>query len=156
MILTNGEKNQEELLNYKRTEMQKEMVIQKLKQQGYRITKQRLILLDIILEQQCSCCKEIYYRVSRLNPKIGISTIYRMVNTLEQIGAISRENTYRVVCDCEIDNACIIKLDDNTVYHLSTEKLNLVILAGLKAFGYVDKQNIKNIVIRSCSCSDNI
>lgn len=150
--LTKYREENQDSLNYKRTEMQKEIVIQKLKQQGYRITKQRLMLLDIILEQQCSCCKEIYYRVSKLNSKIGISTIYRMVNTLEQIGAISRENIYRVVCDCELGDACIIKLDDNTVHHLSSENLNLVILAGLKAFGYVNKQNIKNIVIRSCNC----
>ena len=41
--------------------MQKDLIIQKLKEQGLRITKQRLILLDIILEEDCSCCKEIYY-----------------------------------------------------------------------------------------------
>ena len=35
--------------DYKRTQMQKDLIIQKLKEQGLRITKQRLILLDIIL-----------------------------------------------------------------------------------------------------------
>ena len=37
--------------------MQREMIIQKLKESGCRITKQRLMLLDIILEEDCSCCK---------------------------------------------------------------------------------------------------
>lgn len=43
----------------------KEAIVQKLKASGCRITKQRLMLLDIILEENCSCCKEIYYRASR-------------------------------------------------------------------------------------------
>ena len=38
----------------------KEAIVQKLKASGCRITKQRLMLLDIILEENCSCCKEIY------------------------------------------------------------------------------------------------
>ena len=42
--------------------MQKEAIIQKLKERGCRITKQRLMLLDIIMEEDYSCCKEIYYR----------------------------------------------------------------------------------------------
>ena len=51
---------------YLRTQMQKENIIQKLKERGCRITKQRLMLLDIILEEDCSCCKEIYYNGDRL------------------------------------------------------------------------------------------
>ena len=65
--------------------MQKEAIIQKLKERGCRITKQRLMLLDIIMEEDYSCCKEIYYRASQLDPQIGIATIYRMVNTLEAV-----------------------------------------------------------------------
>ena len=76
--------------------MQREMIIQKLKESGCRITKQRLMLLDIILEEDCSCCKEIYYKVQEKDRNIGPATIYRMVNMLEKIGAISRKNMYRI------------------------------------------------------------
>ena len=68
----------------------KEAIVQKLKASGCRITKQRLMLLDIILEENCSCCKEIYYRASRIDPSIGTATVYRMINKLEEIGAINR------------------------------------------------------------------
>ena len=44
----------QESQNYQRTKMQKDMVIQRLKDDGCRITKQRLMLLDIILEEDCS------------------------------------------------------------------------------------------------------
>jgi len=84
--------------NCQRNEIQKEMIIRKLKEQGSRITKQRLTIIDIILENDCSCCKEIYYRASRIDAKIGSATVYRMVNTLEEVGAISRKNMYKVIC----------------------------------------------------------
>ena len=81
---------------YQRTKMQKEIIIERLRERGCRITKQRLMLLDIILEDECSSCKEIYYRASKKDPSIGTATVYRMINTLEDIGAISRKNMYKI------------------------------------------------------------
>lgn len=78
--------------------MQREIILQRLKEQGCRITKQRLALIDIILENECSSCKEIYYKAVRMDEKIGIATVYRMINMLEEIGAISRRNMYKVEC----------------------------------------------------------
>jgi len=85
---------------------QKELIIQKLKSNGCRITKQRMELLDIILENNCASCKEIFYRASKLDDTIGIATVYRMVNVLEEIGVISRKIVY------ETD-----KLQDEKIYH---------------------------------------
>ena len=81
---------------YERTQMQRELVVQKLKEQGCRITKQRMVLLDIILNENCSSCKEIYYKASRIDSRIGTATVYRMINTLEEIGAINRRNMYKI------------------------------------------------------------
>ncbi len=81
---------------YERTQMQREIVIQRLKEQGCRITKQRMVLLDIILNENCSSCKEIYYKASRIDSRIGTATVYRMINTLEEIGAINRRNMYKI------------------------------------------------------------
>lgn len=146
-------KNEEECesFHYRRTKMQKAYILQKLKQKGCRITRQRLMLLDIILEEECSCCKEIYYRAARQDPHIGTATVYRMVNILEEIGAISRKNMYRVECEDQGDgkDVCIIELDDNTIRYLSEKKWNSVILAGLKACGYVDRQRIRSVEFQS-------
>ena len=76
--------------------MQREIILQRLKEQGCRITKQRMVLLDIILNENCSSCKEIYYKASRIDSKIGTATVYRMINTLEEIGAINRRNMYKI------------------------------------------------------------
>ena len=52
---------------YQRTQMQKDMILERLREQGCRITRQRQLILDIILEEECSCCKEIYYKVQELS-----------------------------------------------------------------------------------------
>lgn len=75
----------------------KERILRNLKEEGGRVTRQRRILLDIILEEDCFSCKEIYYRAVSRGEKIGLATVYRMVNTLEEIGAIQRNHMYQVV-----------------------------------------------------------
>ena len=65
--LKNDNRQNRDVANFHRTEMQKELVIQKLREKGCRITKQRQILLDVILLEeigaisrknmyQISCC----------------------------------------------------------------------------------------------------
>ena len=54
----------------------KEQIIEKLKENGCRITKQRKMLIDIILENECSSCKEIFYKASQADEKIGVATVY--------------------------------------------------------------------------------
>lgn len=76
--------------------MNKDIIIEKLKQQGCRITSQREIIIDIILKEECASCKEIYYKALALDEGIGLATVYRMINLLEQIGAISRKNMYKI------------------------------------------------------------
>lgn len=90
------QKQDENQQKYEKTQMQREIVIKRLKEQGCRITKQRMVLLDIILNENCSSCKEIYYKTSRIDSKIGTATVYRMINTLEEIGAINRRNMYKI------------------------------------------------------------
>lgn len=140
--------------SYRRTKMQKELIISKLKERGCRITKQRLTLLDIILENECSSCKEIFYRAAKVDDSIGTATVYRMVNVLEEIGAISRKNMYKVAYSehCMMEDACTIVLEDETSFHLSAKKWNEVIRAGLSTCGYLEKQKIASISIRPCEC----
>lgn len=127
--------------------MQKEMIIQKLKEQGCRITKQRLILLDIILEEECASCKEIYFKASQQNKNIGTATVYRMINMLEEIGAIDRKNMYRIDCGEEKnrEHGCTIEFEDHTVLNLSEKKWNQIVLSGLEACGYKKGKKVLRI-----------
>ncbi len=51
---------------------QKAQIIGELQRKGKRITGQRKILLDVILEGNWSSCKEIYYMASKKDPTIGL------------------------------------------------------------------------------------
>lgn len=128
----------------------KDQIIEKLKENGCRITKQRLMLIDIILENDCSSCKEIFYKASRADHRIGVATVYRMINALEDIGAISRKNMYKVECsdNCGVQGGCEIILDDNTICRLSPGNWNKVVREGLKRCGYLKNQKIAKIEVQ--------
>ncbi|MDE7431263.1 MAG: transcriptional repressor [Lachnospiraceae bacterium] len=137
-------------------QIQKEIIIQKLKERGCRITKQRLMLLDIILGEESSCCKEIYYKASKKDKKIGAATVYRMINTLEEIGAINRKNMYKVACGeaCQVENTCTIEFDDDTEIRLSATKWNQVIKSGLETCGYLKGRNVLCVTAKPCECQN--
>ena len=77
---TVAQKKEDEVID-----QQKQMIINQLRDNGCRITHQRLVLLDVILGSDCSSCKEIYYKASKVDKNIGFATVYRMINMLEEI-----------------------------------------------------------------------
>jgi len=136
--------------------MQKDIILQRLRDRGCRITKQRLMLLDIILEEECSSCKEIFYKASKQDKNIGAATVYRMINTLEEIGAINRRNMYRIACgeNCDVERACHIELEDGSEIDLPASAWHEVIGAGLEKCGYIKGKKIKSVVAMPCVCAE--
>ncbi|MDO4531404.1 MAG: transcriptional repressor [Bacillota bacterium] len=128
-----------------RIQMQRENILHKLKEQGYRMTKQRIAVIDIILENECGSCKEILYRASKVNRNIGAATIYRTVNMLEEIGAIHRRNIYRLSGAEEMGGA-VITLEDGEEIHLTAEEWNEVTRRGLEISGYIKGKRVLSIV----------
>lgn len=128
----------------------KEAVIRKLKHDGGRMTRQRELILDIILNGTCLSCKEIYYKALASDPNIGTATVYRMINLPEEMGVIRRENMYKITDEFrdrkEYSEGLSIEFDDGTAMNLTDEKCSSIMEAGLKAEGYIDKKKIKNIV----------
>ena len=127
----------EDEARFQPTQMQLEQIMEKLRANGCRITRQRKILLKIILGGECASCKEIYYRASREDPSIGTATVYRMVNALEQIGAISRRNMYKIdgqetgrLPGEEIDSV-IVEFADGSTVRLSGRQLLRAVAAGM-------------------------
>ena len=114
----------------------KEQIIEKLKENGCRITKQPFS--DRIVP--------LY-----TDAKIGVATVYRMINALEDIGAISRKNMYKLECseNCEAQGGCEITPDDNTICHLSPGNWNKVVREGMRRCGYLKDQKIAKIKVEN-------
>ena len=151
-----GQRKKKENKNHFGTSMQKEQIFQKLREKGCRVTKQRQRLLDVILQEECASCKEIYYKAKEEDIKIGMATVYRMVSLLEEIGAISRKNMYRLAfyMDENQDTVCVVELDDHTICRLSAQKWNQVMREGLKVCGYIGRQQIVRIVMEAPLAAD--
>ena len=128
----------------------KDEIIERLKENGCRITKQRKILIDIILENDCASCKEIFYKASQEDKKIGVATVYRMINALEEIGAISRKNMYRIESGENCEGGCDIVLEDDTVFRMPKEKLDQIVRDGARRCGYLSSgKKISKIIYHS-------
>ena len=131
-------------ITFENTKMQKEKILECLKERGLRITRQRSAILDVVLESECTCCKEICFKAAKRQENVGIATVYRMINTLEEIGAISRRNLYQVRLDKKEEKFKVI-LDDDTCWQLSGENLKKIMDAGLISLGYMKNRHIKKI-----------
>lgn len=84
-----------------------EVVLQELRRQGKRITGQRKVILDIILRQNWENCKDIYYEAIKVDSSIGIATVYRMLDTLEELGVLQKRCSYYidhdVIAKCRVE-----------------------------------------------------
>ena len=134
---------------YQRSNMQRSAIMNRLRQAGCRITKQRKIILDIILQEECTCCKEIYFLASKRDPNIGMATIYRMINLLEEIGALKRKRAYRICNEESPVHICSVKLDDYTSIRLDGKKLRQVTEKGMESFGYLHDRRVRSISMGS-------
>ena len=73
---------------------EKEQVLAEFQKRGKRITQQRRMLLDVILEGNWTNCKDIYYEARKRDPNLGMATVYRTVSALEEMGVLARTFQY--------------------------------------------------------------
>ena len=132
--------------------LEKHAVLEKLREHGFRITKQRELILDVILEGTCCSSKEIYAAARQRDPSVGFATVYRMVNLLEDIGIISRKNYYRIgekplLKTDEQNFICTITLSDDSTMKLTSREWSNIMKAGLRRYGLISSQTVTGIFI---------
>lgn len=132
----------------RKEKMDQASVLRLLRQKGYRITKQRENLIEVILEGNCTSCKEIYFKASKKDAGIGMATIYRMVNVLEEIGALEGKYQYsiREVQQPQLE-ACTVELEDHSRVQLHGRSIQKVFEKGMEVCGYTEGKRVKNITI---------
>lgn len=120
----------------KRNDITKAEIIQLLKSSGFRMTRQRKLLLDVIFEQTCSSCKEIYYKARMRDTSIGAATVYRMIHTLEEIGALHKMQTYEISYSTQEKQMYCLTLQDGRKYHLTEIQCYEILTKGMHSCGY--------------------
>lgn len=133
-----------------RTDFEKQRILELFRKNGMRVTKQRELILDVILEHECTCCKEIYYRASRKDKNIGIATVYRMVNSLNELG-VFRINTPYCLSDSGQDgkkNGCKVVLKDQSVVELNHEEWCRALTQALAGKGYSEDLEIDRVIMQ--------
>ena len=142
------EKDDMDFHSYQSEYMQKDLVVERLKSQGFRITRQRKLLIDIILSENCSCCKEVYILASKKDPGIGMATVYRTVDALEKVGALKRRTAYQL-CD-QKNKMCqswLVELDDSSTVKLDYAFMKKIIENGMLNYGITKGKKVKGIML---------
>lgn len=69
-----------------------EALKEELKKKGYKLTPQRRAIVDTIIDSEGEhlTAEEIYDKVKKICPEIGLATVYRTVLLLEELSVISR------------------------------------------------------------------
>lgn len=143
-------RKESDYLLVKKVNIEKEAIFLKLRENGFRITNQRKLIIDTIFNKECTSCKEIYWEASKKDSSIGIATVYRIIKSLEEIGAINRKNLYKISSE-EIDilnGEGIVVLKNKKTFKLSEEDWKRIIRIGLYEAEGLNINDIDSIVIK--------
>jgi len=132
-------------------------IVDALRKRGNKVTPQRLTTIEVLLSmgQQHFSVEELFQGVKQRNQDVGMSTIYRTVQILEEMGFITKRNfddgfaRYEL---CELDEKhwhhhiiclkCgkVIEMQDDFLETLEKEieekKEFIIINHELKVYGY--------------------
>lgn len=79
-------------------------LVESLGKAGYRVTQPRLAVIDVMARARRSLTPhEVLSRASKLYPGVGLATVYRTLDMLQDIGCVQRIRIggkgYAVACD---------------------------------------------------------
>ena len=65
--------------------------IQELRKQGFRLTRQRMLILELLRSsERHMTADQIYAEVSQHHPEINLATVYRTLQWLHQVGMLRK------------------------------------------------------------------
>lgn len=130
--------------------LDKDDILARLKGNGLRLTAQRKLIVDIIANEEYSCCKEVYFLAHKRDSSIGVATVYRMINVLEDIGAISRKNIQKASCNgrcCDMKGGCTVVTNKSKEIILSEEDIQEALKYIMEKNGYDKVEEIKAVLV---------
>lgn len=75
------------------TDLIRDEISAKLKQAGYKLTPQRAVTVAILIENQAKLltAEEIFMAVKIKNPSIGLATVYRTLDLLDELSIVKKK-----------------------------------------------------------------
>ncbi|MDK2918527.1 MAG: Fur family transcriptional regulator, ferric uptake regulator [Candidatus Petromonas sp.] len=113
-----------------------------LKEKGYKLTPQRRAILDTIIKNQGEhlSTEEVYDYVKKDCPEIGLATVYRTLQLLDDLGVITKIN---------LDDGCAryelnINSEDHQHHHLICSKCGNILEVEVDLLEHLENEIQKN------------
>ena len=120
---------------------------QKCVSKGVKLTDQRRVIVRVISESKEAYGEsdhpdvdELYNRVSKIDPKISIATVYRTVKLFEEYGAIEKHefkdgrSRYEAIEDHHHDH--LIDIESGEIHEFTNEEIEEIQRSVAKSLGY--------------------
>ncbi len=118
---------------------------QKCISKGVKLTEQRRIIAKIISESKTEYGEsdhpdvdELYNRVSKIDPKISIATVYRTVKLFEEAGILTKHDfkTGKARYELNDDHNHLIDIKTGEIIEFVDEEINLLQKKIAEKYGY--------------------
>ena len=123
---------------------------ERLQKLGHKLTGPRKIIMEILINKQMLLdADEIYMEVKKINPKIGIATIYRVLELLTKLQLICKvsagvgKSLFMLSQDCRKDTSVYMICSNCKRIVTNSECLNNSIKIRLK-------EDAENIIFKNC------
>ena len=120
---------------------------QKCLAKGVKLTEQRKIIAKIISESKVEYGEsdhpdvdELYKRVSKVDPKISIATVYRTVKLFEEAGILTKHDfkggkaRYEAMIESHHDH--LIDIESGEIHEFTNEEIEEIQRSVAKSLGY--------------------
>jgi Fur family ferric uptake transcriptional regulator len=139
--------------------LKRTLAIQKaLSESGYRITQPRRAVIEVVLRARRSLSPdEVLARARKIDPGVGLATVYRTLDVLRQQGHLGRvrigNKGYALVCAKKGLHFHLVCERCRAVIELQPDQFSKALVAQLRDIGFASRQNAIEIIGLCAKCN---
>ncbi|MFC1466255.1 MAG: Fur family transcriptional regulator [Candidatus Brachytrichaceae bacterium NZ_4S206] len=128
-----------------------------LSESGYRITQSRQAVIEVVMRARRSLSpEEILERARKIDPSVGLATVYRTLDVLHAEGHLERvrigNKGYTLACAEKELHFHLVCERCRTVAELQSEQFSRALLAQLRAAGFESRKHAIEIIGLCARC----
>lgn len=134
------------------------LVERALSESGYRITRPRQAVIEVVTRARRSLSpEEVLARARRIDPEVGLATVYRTLDMLQSLGQLRRvrigKKGYALTCTEPKLHFHLVCEKCRTVTELESDRSTRVLASRLQATGFKSQTNAIEIVGLCSKCN---